>query len=100
MTIVLNGTTRPPPASARRVVVVLSHLGPGGAERVVSSMTAYWVERGYDVTVVTLSDTTADFYRLDRCFRHQLLLPRPYLVLTPVGKPPPMAVRLAKVRPW
>ena len=75
MTIVLNGTTRPPPASARRVVVVLSHLGPGGAERVVSSMTAYWVERGYDVTVVTLSDTTADFYRLDRRVK-RMRLPR------------------------
>lgn len=47
-----------------RIAVVAPHLGPGGAQQVVSRMTAYWAARGHDVTVITLLDEPPDFFRL------------------------------------
>lgn len=47
------------------VTLVLPHLGPGGAQRVASSMASYWVNRGHQVTLVTLLDTPPDFLRLE-----------------------------------
>ena len=54
------------PASGRapRIAVVTPHLGLGGAQRVVTHITGYWVDRGYDVTVITVLDDPPDFYRL------------------------------------
>lgn len=60
-----SGSERPPRGGrAPRIVVVAPHLGLGGAQRVVSCMASYWVDRGYDVSVVTLVNTRADFHRL------------------------------------
>ena len=61
--------------------MVVSQLGPGGAERVAATMATYWADCGHDVTVVTTSDHTADFYQLDpRVKRIALFPPRSFLV--------------------
>ena len=59
------------------------HLGVGGAQRVVSLITAYWVGRGYDVTVITVLDEPPDFYRLAPGVRRMPLpeLPEPFVRL-------------------
>ena len=66
------------PASGRapRIAVVTPHLGLGGAQRVVTHITGYWVDRGYDVTVITVLDDPPDFYRLSPGVK-RVTLPEP-----------------------
>lgn len=54
-------------ASARlkRICLVTSALGAGGAERVLSTLANWWAAQGHLVTLVTLSDDRDDFYSLD-----------------------------------
>ncbi len=48
-----------------RVTLVISSLGAGGAERVLTTMVNYWARNGRDVTVLSLQDAdTRPFYRL------------------------------------
>lgn len=47
------------------ICLVIATLGPGGAERVLSTMANYWTERGHIVTLVTLETTERDFYHVD-----------------------------------
>jgi len=44
---------------------VISSLGAGGAERVMSNMANYWAGKGWTVTLITLGGKNADFYHLD-----------------------------------
>lgn len=37
-----------------RITFVISSLGGGGAERVVSNMASYWSDKGWEVTILTL----------------------------------------------
>jgi GalNAc-alpha-(1->4)-GalNAc-alpha-(1->3)-diNAcBac-PP-undecaprenol alpha-1,4-N-acetyl-D-galactosaminyltransferase len=54
-----------------RLTLVVSSLGPGGAERVVATLANAWVRRGHAVTLVTLDDgTRPPFYPLDPAIRH------------------------------
>ena len=50
----------------RRIVFVISSLGPGGAERVASLLTSNWADTGSSVTLVTtfLLESDNDFYPL------------------------------------
>jgi GalNAc-alpha-(1->4)-GalNAc-alpha-(1->3)-diNAcBac-PP-undecaprenol alpha-1,4-N-acetyl-D-galactosaminyltransferase len=48
----------------RRLTLVVPSLTFGGAEHVVAQMANHWATRGEDVTVVTLSATRCDTYRL------------------------------------
>lgn len=41
---------------------VTSNLGPGGAERVLSTLADATAEHGHDVSLVTLADSSHDFY--------------------------------------
>lgn len=46
-------------------MLVISSLGAGGAERVLSEMANYWQTRGHTITLVTLDTTQSDFYPLN-----------------------------------
>ncbi len=48
-----------------KIAMGISSLGGGGAERVLSIMANYWVERGEQVMVITLAPESRDVYRLD-----------------------------------
>ncbi|NYT65746.1 glycosyltransferase family 4 protein [Alcaligenaceae bacterium] len=45
-------------------MIVIHSLKGGGAERVTVDISAYWVQRGYRVTVVTQADANTDKYTL------------------------------------
>lgn len=45
------------------VMLVISSLAPGGAERVITMLANRWVERGVRVSLVTLDSPGNDFYR-------------------------------------
>lgn len=47
-----------------RITLVISTFGAGGAERVMAVMANYWMERGHDVTLITLAPMEEDFYPL------------------------------------
>lgn len=48
------------------ITLVISSLGPGGAERVLSELANYWVSQGHQITLVTLaSPDTKPFYSLE-----------------------------------
>ena len=46
------------------ILIFISDLGSGGAQRVVSRLAEHWSEKGNVVTIVTLSDTGDDFFYL------------------------------------
>ena len=48
----------------RRLALVISALDDGGAQRVLSLLANRWLERGIEVTVVTLSRPESDFFQL------------------------------------
>lgn len=47
------------------ILLFTNSLAGGGAERVAATLANHWVQRGWAVTVVTLSPASEDFYRLD-----------------------------------
>ena len=48
-----------------RLLFYIHTLSSGGAERVTVTLANYWVERGWHVTVVTVTGRQRDFYSLD-----------------------------------
>lgn len=50
----------------RSVALVISDLGPGGAQRVVSTLASAWAARGHRVAVITLADPQSDFFPLPK----------------------------------
>jgi glycosyltransferase involved in cell wall biosynthesis len=47
-----------------QLLIFISSLSSGGAERVTANLANYWASKGWQITVVTLSDGTNDFYDL------------------------------------
>lgn len=45
-----------------RITLVISSLGPGGAERVLTGMANYWAQRTHEVTLITVASAKDDFY--------------------------------------
>jgi Glycosyltransferase Family 4 len=52
------------PKQSTRITLVLADLGCGGVQRVVLTLAQGLAARGYDLTVVTLSDHAPDFFPL------------------------------------
>ena len=49
----------------KQVVLVISTLGAGGAERVISTLANWWSEHGCKVYLITIGDfSTKPFYEL------------------------------------
>ncbi len=51
------------------LLLVISSLAAGGAERVLSILANFWAAKGWRVTLITLDMPTSDFYPLDRRIR-------------------------------
>ena len=60
----LEGTPVRPAAKRKKLVLVISHLGPGGAQRVVTNAVEALTERGLDLHVIVFTERT-DEYRID-----------------------------------
>lgn len=63
------------------LALVITELGPGGAERVLSTLANAWVAQGHQVTLITLGPSGQDFYPLDARIRRlglALLQPSPH----------------------
>jgi glycosyltransferase involved in cell wall biosynthesis len=52
-----------------RLTLAISSLAAGGAERVMSTLANHWAARDWSVTLITLSPTTSDFYRVHPAVR-------------------------------
>jgi len=47
-----------------RLLIFIFSMGSGGAERVSANLANYWATKGWDITIVTLSQQSLDFYEL------------------------------------
>jgi glycosyltransferase involved in cell wall biosynthesis len=56
-----------------RICGVVSSLGSGGAERVMTELCRAWSARGDQVTLITLEDTSRDFYSVPQNVRRVAL---------------------------
>ncbi len=59
---------------SQRITFVICSLRPGGAEQVIARMAAYWVSKGWEITILTLDNATgSDIVPLDARVNHQAL---------------------------
>jgi glycosyltransferase involved in cell wall biosynthesis len=47
-----------------RLLIFICSMSSGGAERVSANLANYWAAEGWDITIVTLSEQSLDFYEL------------------------------------
>lgn len=48
----------------KRLVIFISSMSGGGAERVTANLANHWAGKGWEITVVTLAPRSLDFYEL------------------------------------
>jgi glycosyltransferase involved in cell wall biosynthesis len=56
-----------------KITFVIASLGPGGAERVLSTMANYWADSARDITLITVSGIATDWYPLNPCIQRVAL---------------------------
>jgi len=56
-----------------KIMIYISSLGGGGAERVVSTLANCWAAQGHAVMIATLAPVDEDFYPLDRRIERRAL---------------------------
>jgi glycosyltransferase involved in cell wall biosynthesis len=56
-----------------KICILISSLAPGGAQRVAVTLANHWLERGWEVSVLTLANPEQDFYKLDPRVRREAL---------------------------
>ncbi|NYT43766.1 glycosyltransferase family 4 protein [Pollutimonas thiosulfatoxidans] len=61
------------PSHQPHLMIVIHSLNGGGAERVAADLSAYWVLRGYRVSVVTQTDPSTDAYVLHQKVKRHVL---------------------------
>jgi glycosyltransferase involved in cell wall biosynthesis len=49
----------------KRLVIFIHSMGGGGAERVAANLANHWAAKGWQITIVTLSPQSGDFYTLN-----------------------------------
>lgn len=47
-----------------KLLIFIHSLSSGGAERVTSNLANYWAEKGWDISIVTITGRELDFYQL------------------------------------
>lgn len=86
------------PTKQRRaeLLIVISHMGAGGAQRVVATLANAWAARGHSIALLALTDREAEAYPLDPRIRRLHLFDRAprWTVLHLAG-----AIRLARRLP-
>jgi glycosyltransferase involved in cell wall biosynthesis len=56
-----------------RLLIFISSMGSGGAERVSANLANYWVAKGWEITIVTLTQQSLDFYELHPAIKRMAL---------------------------
>jgi glycosyltransferase involved in cell wall biosynthesis len=57
----------------RSIVIFISDLKSGGAQRVACSLARYWAHKGFTVTIVTLSNVSGDFFPIPKTVYRQTI---------------------------
>lgn len=53
-----------------KISLLIADLGAGGAQKILTSLAAYWAEKGHDVSVITLCDGQNKFFQLSPSVKH------------------------------
>jgi len=56
-----------------KLLIYISSLASGGAERATTSLANYWADKGWEITILTLAPSSKDFYRLNSNVRRMAL---------------------------
>jgi len=56
-----------------KLLIFIHSLSTGGAERVTSNLANYWAEKGWDISIVTITGRELDFYQLHPAIRRVAL---------------------------
>lgn len=57
----------------RRLLMFIYSMGSGGAERVTANLGNYWAGKGWDITIVTQTPQSLDFYELHPAVKRVVL---------------------------
>lgn len=71
-----SATARPDTVAGVDLLLVISHMGAGGAQRVAATLANAWAARGHKVALLALTDREADAYPLDPRIRRLHLFDR------------------------
>src|SRR5687767_6595933 len=59
-----------------RLLIFINALDCGGAQRVAANLSNYWVDKGWEVSLVTIESQAEDFYALRPAVRRVALEPK------------------------